>query len=180
MCAQLAELCGQRNAIDGQIVDLVAEMDRDELCGLTGARSVKAWVAWKTGITPHNAEIMLAVARRAEEFPYCLDGYARGRLSLDQVGVLAERAADGSDAHYAELAAFATVTQLRTAVKLEPHPDPDPERSITQTRSGRSPRPLLGGRLPAWPCLDPCVPGKRFPAGLSQCHQGGRDGTGSV
>ncbi|MFN3008806.1 hypothetical protein ACK12G_36685, partial [Mycolicibacterium wolinskyi] len=46
------------------------------------------------------------------------------------------RAADGSDAHYAHLAAAATVTQLRTAVKLEPHPDPkpqpEPKREITK------------------------------------------------
>lgn len=45
--AELAELAGQRNAIDGRIVEIVAEMDRDELCGATGARSIKALVAWK-------------------------------------------------------------------------------------------------------------------------------------
>ena len=50
-----------------------------------------------------------------------------GRLSLDQVGVIAGRAADGSDEHYAELARCATVSQLRTAVKLEPRPDPEPD-----------------------------------------------------
>ena len=37
---ELAELTGQRNAIDGRIVEIVAEMDRDELCGITGARSI--------------------------------------------------------------------------------------------------------------------------------------------
>ena len=37
---ELSELAGQRNAIDGRIVEIVAEMDRDELCGATGARSV--------------------------------------------------------------------------------------------------------------------------------------------
>ena len=60
-----------------------------------------------------------------------------GRLSLDQVGVIAARAAEGSDDHYAQLAAVATVNQLRTAVKLEPRPEPDPrpepQRSITKT-----------------------------------------------
>jgi hypothetical protein len=34
---QLAELAGQSNAIDGRIVEIVAEMDRDELWGATGA-----------------------------------------------------------------------------------------------------------------------------------------------
>lgn len=133
---EVAELTGQRNAIDARIVEIVAEMDRDELCGATGARSIQALVAWKTGIAPRNAETVVAVARRLEEFPRCAQGMREGRLSLDQVGVIAEKAADGSDAHYAELAAVATVRQLRTAVKLEPRPEPEtrpePERSITK------------------------------------------------
>jgi hypothetical protein len=59
---------------------------------------------------------------------------------MDQVGVIAEKAADGSDAHYAQLASVATVSQLNTAIKLEPRPDPAPEpwwatpkRSVTKT-----------------------------------------------
>src|SRR5689334_17407034 len=77
---ELAELCGQRNAIDSRIVEIVAEMDRDELCGATGARSMSALVAWKTGVTPRNADTM--VARRLEEFPRCAHGLREGRLSL--------------------------------------------------------------------------------------------------
>jgi hypothetical protein len=123
---ELAELTGQRNAIDGRIVEIVAEMDRDELCGNTGARSIPALVAWKTGTSARNAHTIAAVAQRLEQFPRCAEGMRAGRLSLDQVGVIAERAADGSDEHYAELAAVATVSQLRTAVKLEPRPEPQP------------------------------------------------------
>ncbi|MBU9762347.1 HNH endonuclease [Mycobacterium sp. TNTM28] len=134
---ELSELCGQRNAIDGRIVQIVAEMDRDELCGATGVRSIEALVAWKTGVTPHNAETVVTVARRVDEFPCCVEALREGRLSLDQVGVIAEKAADGSDEHYAELAAVATVRQLRTAVKLEPRPQPDPrpepQRSFTKS-----------------------------------------------
>src|SRR6478736_761105 len=123
---ELAELAGQRNAIDGRIVEIVAEMDRDELCGATGARSVAALVAWKTGCSPGNAHTIAAVAGRLAEFPRCAQGMREGRLSLDQVGVIAARAGRGSDAHYAELARSASVNQLRTAVKLEPQPEPDP------------------------------------------------------
>jgi uncharacterized protein DUF222/HNH endonuclease len=136
---ELAELTGQRNAIDGRIVEIVAEVDRDELCGMTGARSVQALVAWKTGSSTSTAATIATVARRLEEFPRCVEGMREGRLSLDQVGVIAAQAADGSDEHYAELAAVATVNQLRTAVKLEPRPEPkpdsrpEPERSITKT-----------------------------------------------
>ncbi|MEZ0358062.1 HNH endonuclease signature motif containing protein [Mycobacterium sp. SA01] len=135
---ELAELAGQRNAIDGRIVELVAELDRDDLCGMTGARSVAAVVAWKLGTSPTNATTISAVAHRLSEFPRCTQALREGRLSLDQVGVIAERAADGSDEHYAQLATVATVSQLRTAIKLEPRPpkpgpQPDPPRSIRKT-----------------------------------------------
>ncbi|MDR3661315.1 MAG: DUF222 domain-containing protein [Mycobacterium sp.] len=133
---EIGELTGQRNAIDGRLVEIVAEIDGDGLWGATGARSITSLVAWKTGVTPRNAEIMVAVAHRLEEFPRCADGMRQGWLSLDQVGVIAERAADGSDEHYAQFAASATVTQLRNAIELEPRPDPEPqpepERSITK------------------------------------------------
>ncbi|WP_197378625.1 HNH endonuclease signature motif containing protein [Mycolicibacterium mengxianglii] len=149
---ELAELTGQRNAIDGRIVEIVAEVDRDGLWGNTGARSVAALVAWKAGVSPNTAKTITSVARRLEEFPRCVAGMREGRLSLDQIGVIADRAAHGSDAHYAELAASATVNQLRTAVKLEPRPQPEldtehdtepaprpePPRSITQTSDDQS------------------------------------------
>jgi hypothetical protein len=132
---ELSELAGQRNAIDGRIVEIAAEMDRDELCGATGARSVAALLAWKTGSSPANAHTIAAVARRTEQFPCCVQGLREGRLSLDQVGVIAERAGQGSDEHYAALAEVATVSQLRTAIKLEPRPQPEPQpqRSVTKT-----------------------------------------------
>ncbi len=133
---ELAELAGQRNAIDGRIVDIVAEIDRDGLCGMTGARSVAALVAWRLGSSSANAATIATTAHRLAEFPRCGQGMREGRLSLDQVGVIAARAGEGSDEHYAQLAAVATVNQLRTAVKLEPRPEPDrpePQASITKT-----------------------------------------------
>ena len=139
---ELAELTGQRNAIDGRIVEIVAEIDSDGLWGNTGCRSVAGLVAWKLGSSSANAHTITAVASRSTEFPRCVAGLREGRLSLDQVGVIAERAADGSDEHYAALAEVASVSQLRTAIKLEPQPQPDrqPERprSITKTSDGQS------------------------------------------
>ena len=136
---ELAELAGQRNAIDGRIVEIVAEIDRDEMCGATGARSVAALVAWKIGSSSANARAISTIARRLEAFPRCAQGMREGRLSLDQVGVIAARAGEGSDEHYAQLAQVATVNQLLTAVSLEPRPEPDPEPpprpSITKTSS---------------------------------------------
>jgi hypothetical protein len=135
--AEIGELTGQRNAIDARLVQIAAEIDRDGLWGATGARSMASLMAWKTGVSPRNAEVMMAVAHRLEEFPRCAEAMRAGRLSLDQVGVVAELAAEGSDEHYAQFAESATVTQLRTAVKLEPRPEPEPKpevpRSIAKT-----------------------------------------------
>ncbi|PRC58600.1 hypothetical protein C6A85_27670, partial [Mycobacterium sp. ITM-2017-0098] len=85
-----------RNAIDGRIVDIVAEIDRDGLCATTGCKTVAGLVAWKLGISPRNADTVVAIATRAEDFPRCTTGLRDGRLSLDQVGVIAERAGEGS------------------------------------------------------------------------------------
>ncbi|MEO3761072.1 DUF222 domain-containing protein, partial [Mycobacterium sp. B14F4] len=131
---EVAELCGQRNAIDGRLVEIVAEIDRDGLWGHTGARSVPGLVAWMTGTSEANAKTIATVAHRLEVFPRCTQGMREGRLSLDQVGVIATRAGEGSDAHYATLAAVASVSQLRKAISLEPRPDPEPPRSEPQRR----------------------------------------------
>jgi len=124
----LAELMGQRNAIDARIVDIVAEVDRDGLLGLmTGVKTVAHMVTWKLGVSPRNAETIVAIAKRLQEFPQCAAALRQGQLSLDQVGVIAERAGSGSDAHYVDYALNATVAQLRTAVSAEPRPEPEPD-----------------------------------------------------
>ncbi|MGZ8802036.1 MAG: DUF222 domain-containing protein, partial [Mycobacterium sp.] len=92
-------------------------------------------------------------------------GMRQGRLSQDQVGVIADRAADGSDAHYAELAENATVSQLRTAVKLEPRSEPDPlpepPRSITKT---------VHDEYTTWRIRLPRVEAATFDAALQSHH----------
>ncbi len=143
---ELSELTGQRNAIDGRIVEIVAELDHDELCGATGAKSVAGLVAWKLGTSSGNAKTIATVAHRLAEFPRCAAGMREGRLSLDQVGVIAGGAAEGSDEHYAELASLChgvpvahrgeagTATRTRT--------QPEPQASITKTSSDETVHPL--------------------------------------
>ena len=126
---ELAELTGQRNAIDGRIVEIVAELDRDELCGAPARGRSQRW--WPGRRAPRRQTPTRSRPSRTgwPSFP-AAPGMREGRLSLDQVGVIAGRAGEGSDAHYAELARCATVNQLRTAVKLEPRPEPEPEPDL--------------------------------------------------
>ena len=136
---ELAELAGQRNAIDGRIVEIAAEIERDELCGATGARSVAALMAWKTGTSPNNAQTIATVAHRLDGVPPLRGGLAGGP-AVTGSGRGHRRAGRPADpmSTTRELAAVATVSQLRTAVKLEPRPEPDPRPragppSITKT-----------------------------------------------
>ncbi|KAA0110028.1 HNH endonuclease signature motif containing protein [Mycolicibacterium sp. P9-22] len=170
---EMGELTGQRNAIDGRLVEIIAEIDGagspdgNSLWGATGCRSLEALVAWKTGVSPRRAGTMVAVAHRLAELSLCAQGLREGRVSLDQIGVIAENAAEGSDEHYAELVKVATVTQLRTAVKQEPRPEPDPKpepkRKITKTE---------GEDSTTWRITLPKVEAAKFEAGL-QSHRDG-------
>jgi hypothetical protein len=77
---ELAELAGQRNAIDGRVVEIVAEIDRDGLWGATGARSVAGLVAWKLGLSSTTANTITTVAGRLDEFPRCAEAMREGRF----------------------------------------------------------------------------------------------------
>ena len=90
-CDELAEFAGKHNAIDARIVEIVAELDRDELCSATGARSIAALVAWKMGSSAANPAIA-TVAHRLEDFPRCAAGMREGGLSLDESVVIAAQA----------------------------------------------------------------------------------------
>ena len=129
---ELAELTGQRNAIDARIVEIAAEIDRDELWAAAGARSTAGWLAWKAGVSPSRAQTIAGIAHRFDEFPACIEGLAQGRFSVDQVGVIAEHGLPGSDEHFATMAHSATVTQLRTALKMQPKPTPEPQPELDE------------------------------------------------
>jgi Domain of unknown function (DUF222)/HNH endonuclease len=182
--AEMEELAGQRNAIDARLAQIAAEIDRDGIWGSTGARSVPALMAWKLGISPHNAVNLVTVARRLHEFPRLAEATVQGRLSLDQIGVIAAGAAPGSDEHYAELASVATVTQLRTAVKLEPQPDSGPRPEVERSFVRRE-----GDRGTTWKITLPPAEAAVFDAAVQSHHDAliaqwkrdhGGDGDGDV
>lgn len=85
---ELAELAGQRNAIDGRIVEIVAELDRDGLWGVTGAQR---------GNSGNRRATVAIVWALPDEQPIF------------------------------QATNPATVNQLRTALKLEPRPEPEPD-----------------------------------------------------
>ncbi|WNG89617.1 DUF222 domain-containing protein [Mycobacterium sp. ITM-2016-00317] len=175
--AELSELAGQRNAIDGRIAEIAAEIDEARLWGFTGVKSMEGLIAWKLGTSTRNAETIVAVARRLEEFPQCAQDLREGRLSLDQVGAIAEGAGAGSDAHYAVLASHSTVAQLRTAIKQEPKPEPEPlPDAEAEPEPVVVPQPSISkrveGEFVCWQIRLPAPEAAIFDAAL-QSHQDG-------
>ncbi|AQA03397.1 hypothetical protein BVC93_14350 [Mycobacterium sp. MS1601] len=71
---ELAELSGHRNAIDGRIVDIVAEIDRDGLAGNTGYRSIASLGSrvLGTGTSDAGTEVKAEVPQR-ELIRYAVD-----------------------------------------------------------------------------------------------------------
>ncbi len=94
ICEELAELCGQRNAIDGRIAELVGEVSEfeDELLGGTGLRSVEHFCTWQLGVSSSRAKDLTAIAKRIDELPETVGLLREGLLSADQVAVIAHRA----------------------------------------------------------------------------------------
>jgi len=133
---ELAVLCGQRNAITARMVDLIARVDAEDLWASAGAKSLEHWVAWKAGMSPAHAGELVAVARRSAELVQTMAGFREGVLSEDQVAIIAKKAPAGpeADVHFAELARYASVRQLRKALRITdvsrppaPKPEPEPE-----------------------------------------------------
>jgi hypothetical protein len=147
-------LAGQRNAIDGRIVELVAEVDRDELWGATGARSVAALVAWKTGSSSANATTIATVARR-------LAGPAPRRVPRQPV----PPAGQGQAATQGRGAPgpAAVVAQASPQVALPPldRRGPDPDPPARDPHSAPTPSPistplrLLSKRRTGFPSSSP-------------------------
>lgn len=125
--SELAELCGQRNAIDGRIAELLAEVDGEGLLHGTGVKSLEHFATWQLGCTRGRARDLAAIARRLEDLPVTTGLLRGGLLSVDQVAVIAHRAPTGTDQAYADLAQLATVSQLQRALRAErTRPAPQP------------------------------------------------------
>ncbi|HEX4902026.1 MAG TPA: DUF222 domain-containing protein, partial [Acidimicrobiales bacterium] len=139
--AELAELCGQRNAIDWRIAVLLAEVEREGLLGGTGLKSVEHFATWQLGVSRGHARDLTAIAERLDDLPLVTGLLREGRLSVDQVAPIARTAPSGPrvDEHYADLAPSLTVAQINKALRAAPKPPPptdapptpQPEREVS-------------------------------------------------
>ncbi len=128
--SQLGELCGQLNVVTGQITERIAAVAESGAWAATGCKTLKQWVAVVCGVSGQRASALVDIATRRDELPATIERFDAGLLSEDQVTVIARRAPEDisaeTEAHYAGFAQLATVTQLRTAMRLASVPQPEP------------------------------------------------------
>src|SRR3954464_13411026 len=134
--AELAVVCGALNQVSARLVALTARAIESEGWAGSGIRSVEHWLVLRAGLSPGRAAAVVLMARRSGVLPVVMGQFAAGRLSVDQVAVVARRAPSHVEASVAELAVSASVPQLGRVLSRysfdpptgeEPDPDLDPE-----------------------------------------------------
>ena len=78
---------------------------------------------------PERAKQIVAIGRRQTELPVTFGAFAEGRLSVDQVAVVAKRTSVHNDREACALAQAATVAQLRVGCRTVSNPLELRERS---------------------------------------------------
>ena len=125
--AEMAEVCGVRNAATGRLEGLIAQVLETGAWAGWGVRSAEHWVGWRCGVSPRRARSLVAMARRLGELPETRAAFEAGSLSEDQVGLVCRHAPAEIDAQVAELAQTTTVPQLARVLGKYSFKDPKPE-----------------------------------------------------
>ena len=141
---RMADLCGHLNVLHAQLVEAIVEALDGGLWEQWGIRSPEHWLAWQTGLSPSRAKQLVDVARRASELPATFTAFADGELSVDQVVTVVKHTPAHNDAEACELAKFATVSQLRSALSHYVHEiNPPADEPVPVAVGGGDPRNVL-------------------------------------
>ena len=142
--AELAVVCGQLNQVSARLVAVTARAIACEGWAGAGIRSVEHWLVLRAGLSPGRARQVVLMARRVGVLPVVMGQFAAGRLSVDQVAVVARHAPIHVEASVAELAVSASVPQLgrvlsRYAFDPPTGDDPDPGSEWSPGRAAAAP-----------------------------------------
>jgi hypothetical protein len=137
--AVLNEIAGHLNAQHARLVDVTVALLADPSAWSgPGVERADQYLAWKTGLSPQRATQIVDIARRATELPVSMAAFRHGELAVDQMAAVAKRAPWWADREVCDLARYATVHQLRTALGRYPFPDipaPDNVRPVQDTQA---------------------------------------------
>lgn len=124
---RLRVVCGHLNVLNARLVELAAEMLATGSWQGWGVKSLAHWLTWQAGISPGRAREVVRLAEARATHPAIMSTFAAGALSVDQAAI-ATKAPAYLDEQFAELATFASVTQLQVLVRAA-RPAPPPPAS---------------------------------------------------
>jgi len=122
-------VAGHLNAQHARLVELTVALLADESSWVeAGVHTPELYLAWRTGLSPHRARQIVAIARRVDELPLSFEAFRRGELAVDQMAAIARRAPWWTDREICELAPMLAVAQLNRALSRYPFPEiPNPD-----------------------------------------------------
>ncbi len=110
--AHLESAARIRAVLDGQLVQLGAEVQRRQAFRESGATSLVAYLSGRCGFSSASARTLAHVGERLFDLPHLQRALSSGELSLDQVRAVVGVATPESDAEWAEVALGRTVADL--------------------------------------------------------------------
>lgn len=122
--AEIAEVCGALNAAHARLAQLTAVALEEELWGQWGIASPSHWLRWKAGLGVAQSQAIVRVARRLGDLPETAAAFAEGRLSFDQVRVIAQYVPTCYEGAAARMATQLMVPQLASALRQYPFTPP--------------------------------------------------------
>jgi hypothetical protein len=129
---RLIGLCSHLNTLHAQLVDeTIILLRTGAWTDYWGYRSLNQWLTIKAGLSRGTATDVIRVAKAADTHPTLVGLFRAARLTLDQVAA-AVRVDARFEAQVAQMAPFATVTQIRRLVRsaalstADPDVTPDP------------------------------------------------------
>ncbi len=142
-----AEVAGRLNRVQGELVDLAAEVIEGEHWGEGGFRSAEHYFVVRAGLSPAHARDVVAVATRRHELTAASEALRDGLLSLDQTAVVAHHAPASHQQSAADFAKHATVPQLRRALSRHAFAAPaaDEQPSDVDAAGPPAPGPAAAG-----------------------------------
>ncbi len=109
----VADIAGHLNVQHSRLVHVMADaLDNDAWVG-NGIHTPTQWLAWKSGVSPERAAVIVKVAEQRAAFPHVFEMFARGAVSIEQVAVVVERAPAWADHKVVILIDELSVAQLR-------------------------------------------------------------------
>lgn len=134
----VAEITGHLNVQNGRLVAVMAGVLDDREWVGTGIHSPAQWLAWKAGLSPERAKLIVTVAEQRADFPVVTSALERGEITLEQVAVVVAKAPSWADGKVLDFVKEATVHQLRRTItdqffddgpaRAEPPPQPPVDR----------------------------------------------------